>query len=224
MISTIFLNEIDISDCVEYLTAPLAVWSRQYAEARPFHQRICNHCAAGRFRVIPGQVSTVHYLQKHLCLLHLIFQNAFQSIFQKRHKFGCTRCLILCDLPCINQSHQKPSFRTKPHSRALTAQRISPFRFAGTVICVYIEPKLFIPQELMRTLELVNNVVPAILPGLCEASGIKGHPHIQSVQPDLIGIDILVPEVSGRSTRVIIQVAEGLVHRIGITGVARDII
>lgn len=75
-----------------------------------------------------------------------------------------------------------------------------------------VQTQLLIPQQFVGRGKLVQNVVPVVLAVFCQAGGVEGHPHVQAVQPDLIRIDVLVPEVPGDGTGVVRQNAVGALH------------
>ncbi len=68
-----------------------------------------------------------------------------------------------------------------------------------------VQAQRFVPQQPVGRCKLVQNVVPVVLAVFCQAGGVEGHPHVQAVQPDLIRIDVLMPEIPGRGTGVIVQ-------------------
>ena len=75
-----------------------------------------------------------------------------------------------------------------------------------------VQTQLLIPQQFVGGGKLVQNVVPVVLAVFCQAGGVEGHPHVQAVQPDLIRIDVLVPEVPGDGAGVVRQNAVGALH------------
>ena len=123
--------------------------------------------------------------------------------------------MLPCELVGVGQRHQEPTLGTQPDRRALARDGVGPLHPAGAVVGVAVKAQLLIPQQGVGGLELVEDVVPVFFAILFQTGGVEGHSHIKAVQPDLIGINILVPEIPGHSAGVIVQNVIRPLHALG---------
>ena len=96
----------------------------------------------------------------------------------------------------VQQCHGVPSQGSEPEIPGKPRLPVTPEHFPAGIISVIIQPRLPVPHILYHIGKLAENVIvmlPLIEFGLI--FHIKGLPHIHTVQPHLVGIDLLVPEI-----------------------------
>ena len=127
----------------------------------------------------------------------LILQKAIQTVFKKQHQFLCPGRIILCQPVYIRQRHKEPSFCPEPYPGAAAGYRIRPVRLTAYIASMQVQPCLFVPQQAVGALKLVHDIIPPVLTVFRQAFCVKMHSHVKAVQPHLVGVNVLMPEVAG---------------------------
>ena len=117
------------------------------------------------------------------------------------------------DLKDIGEGHSVPAEGTAPGVGGLPRHRVGPEHLAGGVEGVAVEPARGVESPCRGALELGGDVVekPA-LPRRGSIFRIERLAHVEAVEPDLVGIDLLVPEQATLSARLRLQLGEDILH------------
>ena len=112
------------------------------------------------------------------------------------------------DLHGVNQRHGVPAQGPQPEIVGKTGDLVTPERLSGIVIGVVVKSVPGIPHQFIHVGKLAAAVltVQSVLVGE-SILHIEGLRHVKSVQPYLVGINLLVPEVAGGGAGLAFQLA-----------------
>ena len=113
-------------------------------------------------------------------------------------------------------------------SQKLALQPVSgvrPVHLAALVVAVVVQAGLGVLHVLLDVHELFVAVNAAVHPvAACLILHIKGLGHVSAVQPDLVGIDLLVPEVALLRAGLGLQLAADRLNGVAVALVAGQVV
>ena len=96
----------------------------------------------------------------------------------------------------VDKGYREPSQGSQPEIRACTGLLIRPVHLAGLIIAVIVETGLFILHKAFDIFELPEGIKTALEPAISFfILHIERLSHIETIKPDLIRVDLLVPEI-----------------------------
>ena len=131
--------------------------------------------------------------------------------FNDEMAFGAREAIVELGLKVDvykRQRHGEPAQRPEPEAVGQAGDRIAPEGGAGIVVSVVIQTITRIPHVLPYIAELPEDI-PAVFASvvLHLVLHIKWKRHVKPVQPDLIGVNLLVPEISALRAGLGLQLA-----------------
>ena len=167
----------------------------QHAKARALEHRIGDHARSAGFQIVAFLAAAIDHLVIHAAfrvrvggdaLHHLSKQSAdIIAVFALRQDFAqiCQRC-------------GKPSHRAQPKASRKAGDRIGPECGAACVIAVIIQLFLLVKHALAYGAHLTDDIAVIPFSKVLFIQRGKNLCHIDAIQPDLVGIDLLVPEAA----------------------------
>ena len=165
--------------------------------------RAGNKRRTGGLKIIPLSSGEIRNLPEHAAFI-LIFQYGIDEILEKAHKITLFIVKCLGKLrQCINKRKRKPAKRSEPEVLRAACDGIGPRHLSRLIIAMIIKSRFRILHKTLNILILFQDIGSLChLTELCLIAKIERLRHKKPVKPDLIRINLLVPEISGSGTRL----------------------
>ena len=168
--------------------------------SQAFKEGIGKHYRACGLMIIAFSVRTVKYLIPHPRLLVSPLRKNLEKIVQLVYESLTSGMLLREIVQHLHKGYGIPSVRTSPRMFGETCFRIAPEHRTGLVPCMAEEAGILVQSVLSTGYELMDDIckqrILLLLRGisLC-IFGIERECHIETVEPHLMRIDLLVPEL-----------------------------
>ena len=220
------LGQARVADAVKRTAAVLVVALAQHAQAHALHDSVGKDGAARLLQVVGGDIGQVDDLVPHAGLLVLIRQHGVDQVVEHladlvllgRHRGRH-------ELPGIDERHGKPALGAQPEVGRKAGDRIAPELLAARVVSVIVQTVEGIAHQIVHDLEHMEAVRAGTT--VVEAQfvlHIERLRHIHAVEPDLVGIDGLVPKHALFGARLGLELAVNGVHGGAVFGLAHQIV
>ena len=220
------LGQARIADAIKSATAVLVVALAQHAQAHALHDGVGKDGAARLLQIVGGDIGQVDDLVPHAGLLVLIRQHGVDQVVEHLANLVLLgRHRRRHELPGIDERHGKPALGAQPEVGRKTGDRVAPELLAARVVSVIVQTVEGVAHQVMHDLEHMEavrtgaTVVEAQLVLHVERLG-----HIHAVEPDLVGIDGLVPKHTLFGTRLGFELTIDGIHGGTVLGLAHQVI
>ena len=222
----IMLGQTGLADAVEGAAAMLVVALAQHAQAHALHDGVGKDGAAALLQIVRGDVGQVDDLVPHAGLLVLIRQHGVDQVVEhladlvllgrhrRRHK-----------LPGIDERHGKPALGTQPEVSRKAGDRIAPELLAACVVGVIVQTVERVAHKVVHDLEHMEAVRAGAT--VVEAQfvlHVERLRHVHAIEPNLVGVDGLVPEDALFGTRLGLELTVNGVHGGTVLGLAHQVV
>ena len=222
----IMLGQAGLADAVEGAAAMLVVALAQHAQAHALHDGVGEDGAAALLQVVGGDVGQVDDLVPHAGLLVLIRQHGVDQVVEHLADLVLLgRHRRRHELPGIDERHGKPTLGTQPEVGRKAGDRIAPELLAARVVGVIVQTVERVAHQVVHDLEHMEavrtgaTVVEAQLVLHVERLG-----HVHAVEPNLVGVDGLVPKHALFGARLGLELTVNGVHGGTVFGLAHQAI
>ena len=183
----------------------------QNAKTGALEHRVGQHAAAACLQVVPFPANLINDLPVYTGIGIGIAVGAFHE-FTKELADALFALSIRQDLTQIRKRNGVPADAAQPKVLRTARHRICPESSAAGIIAVVVQSLCRIVHMRAHIFDLRKGVGKIALAEFALEQSIERLGHIQTVQPDLVGIDRLMPEVALKRTGLL---PELLTQRIG---------
>ena len=188
------------SDCQVFLR-------KEDSHSAAFHDRACHHHAAGCLCVVTRYIGSVDYLIDETVFLIAVRNHSVDGFSEEVFEFTIVLVdLLVHDFHRIDQSDQPPAACSAPEVCRASCFLVSPGLNLRFVKSVVVEAFLFVEEVFPHVAELGHDVVVVFhLMESCFIFHVEGLCHVKAVEPDLIGVDVFVPEAAAFASRMCVK-------------------
>ena len=180
------------------------------SHSQSFEEGICEHDRACRFLIVAFTLRTVKHLIPHSRLGISPFREHIKEIIELVYQDLASLMILRQIIKHLNQSYCIPAGCTSPRMIGQAGLRIAPEHAARLIPCMTEEARRRIKSILSTGDKLMNDIgkkrILLILRSISvRILRIERKRHIESVKPYLVRIYLLVPELTGLRTRLIVN-------------------
>ena len=220
------LGQVLVADAVEGFLGPGAHPLGQQAQTHALEHRVGKQGGAAGLEVVALLAAVVDHLPEHTGLLVLVLVDVLDGLLEH----GLDAAVLVVQLLVhpfqhVHHGHHEPAHGPQPEVGAAAGDGVGPVHLAALVVAVVVKAGLFVPHMLLDVHELAVAVDAAA--HLVEAGlvfHIEGLGHVGAVQPDLPGVDLLVPEVALLGAGLAFQLAVDDVDGLAVLLVPEDVV
>ncbi len=219
---TVFIfGQILLHDAVESPLADRGVARREEPETHALKDRVGDERGSGGLEVVARRFRLVRHLVEHALLALERRERVREVLHQADEEALLVVEGLVGRLRGLDQREGEPAERAQPEVRAAAGDRVRPVHLTALVVAVIVEAGDRVLHVGFYIFKLVNDVLALL--HLREA-GLVAHVerlrHVEAVQPDLVRVDVLVPEAAFLRARHRVELGADKVERLPVLFIA----